>query len=46
MSVLSTLEANKALVRCHFSDVLQDPSICDVIYAPALAQAIALPFPQ
>lgn len=40
MSLFTMLEANKALVRRHFTDVLQDPSICDAIYAPTLAQAI------
>lgn len=40
MSVLSMLEANKALVRRHFVDALQDPSVCDAIYAPPLAQAV------
>jgi len=34
------LESNKALARRHFFDALQDPSICDAIYAPALAHAI------
>lgn len=38
--ILSTLTANKALVRRHFVDVLQDGSICDTIYTPALSQAI------
>lgn len=36
----STLETNKALVRRHFADALQDPAVCDAIYAPALAQAM------
>ncbi len=33
MSNLSTLEANKSLVRRHFADVLHDPAVCDAIYA-------------
>jgi hypothetical protein len=37
---MSTLEANKALVRRHFADALHDPSVCDALYAPTLAQAI------
>jgi hypothetical protein len=30
---MSTLEANKSLVRRHFEDVLHDPTVCDAIYA-------------
>ena len=37
---MSILEANKALVRRHFTDALHDPAVCDAIYAPTLAQAI------
>ena len=33
MSIVSTLEANKALVRRHFEDALRDPAVCDEIYA-------------
>lgn len=30
---MSILEANKALVRRHFTDALLDPAVCDAIYA-------------
>lgn len=40
MANLSTLETNKALVRRHFADALQDPAVCDAIYSSTLAQAM------
>lgn len=40
MANSSTLETNKALVRRHFADALQDPAVCDAIYSSTLAQAM------
>ena len=46
MSIVSTLEANKALVRRHFEDALRDPAVCDEIYASEIKGQTRMLTPQ